>query len=281
LGAATLALPEERRRYLVARAARILPLYWLTLFVGLVINWATLNGRNLADLAGNLLFLQTAAGGGAAHWFVPFTQNGPLWSLSYEVFYYLALISIWPRLMIHPSHAQAAFLWTTIGLGIVGVVLNRYAFFCPLFSFLSLWWIWALGFVLADTAMRQRVLQTSVWLALLTVLGVALLGKFVVGSGTLTVWLTGVAVVPIFMSLQRFSALGWNLTPFAYAIKGLAYIGGGSYALYLLNVPVYQLAVRSAFDAWIAVPILIVVTAFLEPRLHRRLKHWLQGKLAS
>ena len=78
--------------YACRRAARIIPLYLIALGytygVGVAIGQASGNSYSLMTLAGNILFLQTPADSRGV-WFVPFGDNGPLWSISFEVFYYL------------------------------------------------------------------------------------------------------------------------------------------------------------------------------------------------
>ena len=81
--------------YLHRRIRRIVPLFYFSLawiaVLGAILGTSG-EERDFAwrTLAGNLLFLQTSS---SAHgnWFVPYGGNGPYWSLSYEMAYYLVL----------------------------------------------------------------------------------------------------------------------------------------------------------------------------------------------
>jgi peptidoglycan/LPS O-acetylase OafA/YrhL len=78
--------------YLYRRFKRILPLFVvalaLTALLGALGRHLDEPAFSLRTLVGNLLFLQTPAPLRGV-WFVPYGENGPLWSLSFEMFYYL------------------------------------------------------------------------------------------------------------------------------------------------------------------------------------------------
>jgi peptidoglycan/LPS O-acetylase OafA/YrhL len=79
--------------YLHRRLCRIVPLFYfsilLTAALGRIYGYAS-QDFGWPVLLGNLLFLQTSSSD-AGNWFPPFGRNGPYWSLSYEMFYYLVL----------------------------------------------------------------------------------------------------------------------------------------------------------------------------------------------
>ena len=74
----------EVLKYLRKRFRRIVPIAYLALLISFVFSPSKFSP---VELFGNLFFLQTPE-----HlnlWFAPFCGNGPLWSLSYEVWFYL------------------------------------------------------------------------------------------------------------------------------------------------------------------------------------------------
>jgi len=84
---------QDTNVYLYRRFRRILPLYWIaigfTCLIGMLNgNYWSNDSYSVVNLIGNLLFLQTSDKIGA-YWFSPYGLNGPLWSLSYELFFYL------------------------------------------------------------------------------------------------------------------------------------------------------------------------------------------------
>jgi len=79
--------------YLRKRALRLIPLYLIALLLG----WAAYRNVPPGTILANIFFLQNAALGRPA-----LPGNLPLWSLHYEVVYYLGFILVWafrPRLL--------------------------------------------------------------------------------------------------------------------------------------------------------------------------------------
>jgi peptidoglycan/LPS O-acetylase OafA/YrhL len=139
------------KNYLIKRCRRILPIYFIGLIMaflsGLIINRLSQdNSFSFINLAGNLLFLQTPIS--VVHWFSPYGNNGPLWSLSYEMFFYI-FFPIFSILLVKRS-IKTTYLITSLLLIITTIclVINRYLFFLPWFSFLSLFIIWYFGYIL-------------------------------------------------------------------------------------------------------------------------------------
>ena len=77
--------------YLIKRVKRIyIPLvfaYLLSIVVALLNQ--NIERFSLIELLGNILMLQDIEAGKPGNWFKPFMGNGPLWSLSYEWYFYM------------------------------------------------------------------------------------------------------------------------------------------------------------------------------------------------
>ena len=230
--------------YAWRRAIRILPLYWFalawTFAFGIMTSTTGLPSFSFQTLAGNLTFLQTSAHA-SGRWFVPYGQNGPLWSLSYEVFYYLLL----PALLVVSRWAQRrqpsadVMLIVSFVLSLIALALNWLSP-NPFTNFLSLWHVWMLGYYLADTWTNQSTpwlvpVSGVILIALFAALG--LLGQ---RSDTLESLRNGAIIASlgaatIFVQ-SRFS---FNLLSLAGVVLSKVFkrIGHGSYALYLLHYP--------------------------------------------
>jgi peptidoglycan/LPS O-acetylase OafA/YrhL len=77
-------------KYLRRRALRLLPAY----FAAVLLGWFAVRGPSFRDLVGNFFFLQNAAPGNPFH--IQLLNGNPnLWSLHYEVVYYLGFLLLW------------------------------------------------------------------------------------------------------------------------------------------------------------------------------------------
>ncbi len=277
---------QSARHYAARRAYRILPLYWFALLWTALIGWLTFG---LADqsfspqaLAGNLAFLQTsthAAGG----WFPPYGLNGPLWSLSYEVFYYailplaaVALTRVVGRRMIMP-----AFVIVSLAISLLAILVNRFAP-SPFSNFLAFWHIWVLGFVLADSWRSGGHFPYA-----LVSCGLIVLVEFVAstsgyGSDTLLEVRAGSVIAALaYLVLLAGTRLPKRLLARASKIfSSLFYrVGRGSYALYLLHYPLLlglssilgQYAATGVAAVGIAGTITLAFAAMVCPEIEVRL----------
>ncbi len=117
--------------YLLRRAVRLLPMYLLAIVFSYLVSpidsWQT--------VLGNIFFLQNLV--------VPIISgNGPLWSLNYEFFYYLAFLAIWrfrPKIM--------PIMISIIVIVICGMVFKGVP--SILVSYLTGWFFWLFGLWLA------------------------------------------------------------------------------------------------------------------------------------
>lgn len=236
--------------YARRRAQRILPLYWLALLWTALLGYIA--GRldqsfSLGNLLGNLLFLQTPAASSGS-WFVPYGENGPLWSLSFEVFYYLlipVIFAILPRLWISKPNVWIYVTAFACLASLASIGMRQIIPFPPL-SFLSLWLVWMLGFLISD---RYRSGQ-SMLVVLAFIVPVAgaqtFLGVLGYTSATINLLVDGTVIAAVvalgFASARRLPSLDGVLS--SQAVRGLVIVGHGSYALYLFHYPLLQLAAQ-------------------------------------
>jgi peptidoglycan/LPS O-acetylase OafA/YrhL len=258
--------PGELARYVERRLLRILPPYWFALALSFVLarlfaplpevawSWST--------LLGNLLFLQTAVGVSGA-WFLPYAGNGPLWSLSFEVFYYAAfalLVSAVagrrPRLVAVLVASAAALLWNAWWPW-------------PWTLFLASALIWYVGVELAELYLSDDALApwslVVVSAALLAASQLTAQARIFYGVWIASLlWLAGAALIRWRVRLVPLAA--WLERPLW---TPLARVGDLSYALYLLHVPVLRASVTEFGDGFAGLTIGIALSFALAQQTER------------
>lgn len=278
-------------RYLWHRARRILPMFWIALAWSF---WLTMRSvhpevdRSATALIGNLFFLQTSPAAQGA-WFAPFAGDGPLWSLSYEVWYYLMLPVVIAIMSYVPARIRSVSMgvFTSISIGVAAIGLNRIAP-NPFLLFATLSPVWVAGYVFALSLSQNRQARTSATIlgALLLISGLA----FFIRSDTLVAMQNGYAVastVVALVGLGRLRVIAATLKqPAARAGVGvLAYVGLGSYSIYILHYPLLIfLTERQTTLPWVCAAILalVVIAPGLESCLHRRLvRGWVRNTPAA
>lgn len=111
------------RTYVLRRAARIVPGYWVALTAGFVLSITLLEHRLTPELvlryASGLFFMSQW------HWrtFFPVEGNGPLWSISFEVTSYALLPLGFLWLFAIPQDRRSALVTRLAWLGIIAVTL--------------------------------------------------------------------------------------------------------------------------------------------------------------
>lgn len=127
------------RPYFIRRFRRIYPPFVLTLAVTYALH-SFAEGRLIRiepiHLIGNLLLQQDY--GKPGNWVGPFLSNSPLWSLSYEWFFYMAFFPIISLMRNRPTWR----VWAVAAISIIGVATyamlpNQISLFA---SYFVLWW---------------------------------------------------------------------------------------------------------------------------------------------
>jgi peptidoglycan/LPS O-acetylase OafA/YrhL len=251
---------HELARYARRRLLRILPPYWFALAVSYALaawfapvpavawSWST--------LLGNLLFVQTAVGVRGA-WVLPYAGNGPLWSLSFEVFYYA--VFAWLAWSIADLRLRLA----AVFMATASALLWNVWWPCPWSLFLASSLIWYVGVELAQLYLSGR--STVSWPVLLAC--AVLLTSTQRGPHAATfyglwiaslLWLSGTAVIALRSRLS--AGASWLDRPL---LAPLARVGDLSYALYLLHVPVLRAAAAALGDDPISLAIGVVISLLL------------------
>jgi peptidoglycan/LPS O-acetylase OafA/YrhL len=257
---------DDLVQYAWRRVFRIVPLYLiaiaLTFGVGAALGTTSDQAFSVETLLGNLAFLQTAAET-RGNWFVPYGNNAPLWSLSYEAFYYVIFpfaflleAKLPARVGTNRSLAglSATFMVSCLALLLYQAIPN------PIFSFLTLYGVWRLGVSMDDMRQKEapRIGLVFVLLVLVVLLTVADLLR---ESATLQVMASGAVLGLLWIVIQS-DAVSWvlRIKPIAMLIDCLAWIGGFSYALYLLHYPLIELVKNVLTDDTAGIVIAILAS---------------------
>src|ERR1700721_2423580 len=129
---------------------------------------------SIKNLLGNIFFLQCSKSY-KGNWFAPYGDNGPLWSLSFEMFFYFFFpVFIWAMLKILKvktlkEKTNRIVLCSTLLISLVCILINNKIFF-PYIAFAALFYFWFCGFFLADLYIEKRVLLNSNFLTVIILL---------------------------------------------------------------------------------------------------------------
>jgi peptidoglycan/LPS O-acetylase OafA/YrhL len=270
----TLASKAQISEYLQRRFWRLMPGYLIALaftsFCVILMPSSESKKLSLLELAGNLLFLQTSPNVGA-YWVAPFGGNGPLWSLSYEVFFYFSLPFLYFLNRTYCQRWNTSFKFVaTVLVAILCIGVNR-IFFTPWFAFMTSLPVWICGWLALERNPIDSKTSFFVWLGVVGLLGVVFETRL--HSTSLTTLCHGFTIASafyFFMKLKMFNRL-------SVCLKFLINIGHGSYLLYILHYPLLLLLRShdcSLQNACGVILLLIVICALMEPFLNRKTRQF-------
>lgn len=230
------------RGYYLRRLRRIYPPLLIAMVVSAAVAWwnGTLGQEfNLAEMVMNLLSLQDVGSLKPGVITEPFLGNSPLWSLSYEVFFYLAF----PLVMVARRESRALALTAVGGVSIAGYASFLLApnHFSLIASYLLVWWA---GAVVADLYKSDRLsfrhlLPVAAWLVGLC--GVAAFGVILFGRSDIGVF----PMLPLRHFLFTLICVALCGTVAARVLvraafpmaRPAAYVASISYGLYVFHYP--------------------------------------------
>lgn len=253
-------------RYLYRRFKRILPLFLaalvLTALLGL---WTGRTGEAAYapwTLFGNLAFLQSSSNTRGT-WFVPYGGNGPLWSLSYEMFYYLLFPAMLFALRRFGMASRAIMFAVAAGLSVLGLAAFVVAP-SPPFAFLGLFGVWYCGADLAEQHFDGA--QDKPWViaallggaiaavAALPWIPSATMQSWAVGAAIYGVWRAGLSMAPHRSAMQKTGIALWS---------PLARLGFISYAVYLFHYPMLTAAASIFGQSWFVLAVTVALALAL------------------
>ncbi|WP_138416451.1 acyltransferase family protein [Sinomonas gamaensis] len=235
---------SDARGYYLRRLRRIYPALMCALMISIII--AGLNGTIVRDfniwaLLGNIAALQDVSALKPGVVVDGFLGNSPLWSLSYEVFFYLMfplVITIYSRIGRGRTLAIIATA-SVIGYASYLVFPNHLSLVCAYFS---VWWGGAyLADIRGNSALSIRG-ALPVIAALLALSIAALLGVFVFGLGDPGVFpmlpLRHFVFASACIALCASPVGVWLVRAGAHGGSPAAFVASISYGLYVFHYPV-------------------------------------------
>jgi len=234
---------KDFAHFFYKRFRRIYPIYILALLLAyavICIKYGMVDPK-IPQLVGNLLMIQgyeTDPG-----WFtMEYMHNGPLWSLSYEWWFYMMFF---PLYVYVPVARQK---WVVFGLALIGIAGGEIApnILCRIMASFPIWWCgveFAREFLEHKTFTLRRQAGT---LAMFALTGVAygwVVYNWVHHGGKLDPieyplvkfrhYAVGIVLILLFFAWHKigFKGFAWTLGPFRI-------FAGMSYALYVLHFPI-------------------------------------------
>jgi peptidoglycan/LPS O-acetylase OafA/YrhL len=264
------------RGYYLRRLRRIYPLIVIAMIVSTVL-WAAglIDAKfSWSSLFGTLFSLQDIAFLKPGVITTPYLGNDPLWSLSYEVFFY----AVFPLVMIAWRRNQLATRHAVGAIAVLGYITYLAApnHFSLVVAYFLLWWVGAMTAksYLDGTLRISAVFPEAIWMSALIIVAVA--GVVFYGSrglGLFPILMVRHFVVAAGMALLLFTPLRGMMASLSLRVAGpAALIAGLSYGLYVLHAPL--LAQTGAARTWLFLPALVgtvVLAYFSDSFLARRL----------
>ena len=270
---------DSLNNYLFRRFNRIVPLYLIAIaaaiVTGAVLHQLHTPDFSLFNLFGNLLFLQISKSY-KGYWFSPYGDNGPLWSISFEMFYYLffpvfifCLKRIFRKKFLI-GRTKNYTLTIAFLLSVFSIIINK-AFFFPYIAFATLFYVWYGGFFLADLFLEKNLAINVFFASIASITFAALILHIIFPSASLEMLFIGSSISLIFYLLYvvrtRVSSKTRLFTDSAFNFIFYK-IGRGSYALYLLHYPLILLFLHYQIQSLLlvvsAMLVLTIICIFLE-----------------
>ena len=279
------------RLYLFKRARRIYPIFLLALLLSYVIA-SIAAGKLLSlseiwmSLAGNICMLQDHLGRSGS-WFAPFCENDPLWSLSYEWWFYMMYFPISSKV---PAFKQKYFV---LLLSCLGALTDTF-FPNPISHFLVLFPVWWFGVEMAREYLETKSITLRGQMPFLLLLLIPLCYYLIINiqwlaSGKKLSFITypfvdlryfisciGLFCIAIVWKKFNFFGYFWTLRPFLV-------IGSFSYALYVLHYPIILNLRIIPGNAWFYQDLILrVLLAFgISIFVERVMQSWLNRKTSN
>lgn len=270
---------EDINKYLYKRFKRILPTYILALvltyIIGIISNDTHLHDYSMKTLLGNLFFLQTSKNVGE-YWIEPFGLNGPLWSLSYEMFYYLAYPIFY--ILIKKLNTKINKInFYDLSLIIIAFasfssIFLRVLFFTPWFSFLSYFYVWFLGVYAASIYLcNNKYSFNKIALIVLVSIGYKIINYYLLHSTTVDnifsstlIFIFGIFLYKNIRILRKFGFK--KIESFFNLI--FKHVGLASYSLYIYHFPLLAFISKyynpNGFSLLLISLTIIVLSIYLE-----------------
>jgi peptidoglycan/LPS O-acetylase OafA/YrhL len=219
---------SEISSFFKKRFKRIAPIAYISMLISFILIEGDFSHYNLL---GNVLFLQTPAGTNL--WFSPFYGNGPLWSLSFEIWFYIFFPIIFTLIGLFTTKPSLLFALVVWPIAALSLVVNKWIP-NPWTFFLTLFPVWAVGWLVAQASLK-RLLINNLRICTTGGLGVVMLvvEHYFFPSATLYSWGSGLVI-----SLFLFFVVLVTNSGFLPTNRLLRWYGAGSFSMYAFHYPI-------------------------------------------
>jgi peptidoglycan/LPS O-acetylase OafA/YrhL len=285
--------PDSFRVYFLRRFRRIYPLFILALvftYLMACVREHQMAPPELKTAAGNLLMLQDITWVKAGAWVPTYGGNDPLWSLSYEWWFYMMFFPI----IYYLSFAPAKQRWLVFGISLLGslscVVHPSTAGLITGYFFV--WWS---GVELGrEYRMRNVVTWREQATNLLLLTSLAAVWSIPIFRAALDHQRLTLSYEPVLEFRHFFAAIlivlfaliafRWRMFGFERLLRPFCLIAPISYALYIFHQPVIALARHAAplhqalLYLGLLLPLCCVLELFLQPQINRMFDGLIKSK---
>lgn len=273
--------PKSFKNYFIRRFRRIYPLFICTLLLSYFfasLKAGYLISINIYDLIGNLVMLQDLSTGKPGVWFNTFLGNLPLWSLSYEWWFYMMFF---PLYSFFPNRFQK---FTVLGISITGY-LTYFTYPNQLSIILMYFIVWWSGVELAKEYCQKGKVTFSgqkLIIIILTLFCILLLFQVITYRGKLYFGIHPILELRHFSMALILIILGivWqNLSffSFQYTIGWFSIFAPISYGIYILHIPImisfniFQGINNSAIELILSLALTLLLAYLLEVKLQKNI----------
>ena len=262
-------------RYIIHRTRRIYPIFFLALGLSAIV--ATYRYGQLprwSDFIGNMLMMQDLPHRPGT-WFKPFAENWPLWSLSYEIFFYIIFI---PIVQLIPKKMQ---LVTASVISCSGAIASTW-FPNPWANFASFFIIWWAGVEMSREFIKEGLITYRNQFKLITALTPLTIWYALLASHEH--WQGGLSSYPIYEFRAFFgTSIALVLTPLATRLpinripmlNFFAWLGTISFALYVFHFPIVCLLPQFIDIRFVDISLKILLLFLLSWLAERKLQPFL------
>ena len=259
----------DRKQFIFRRLLRIYPLFLLSLLVAYAVNHTS--EFLITELLCNIAMLQDASNLKPGTICSPFAGNGPLWSLSYEIFFYLIFTILGPS-FLRLNYYKVLFLL------LLASTLYTIFNFGPLL-FIAYFGIWWSGYLLGE---ENEITYKQVMTKIMPLLLLPVIPFIVQASATdfpgfgrypvlqIRHMVTASAFVLLYCVILKLNFVRET----SNQVTKIAIFGSSiSYGVYILHKPILiDASINYTLPLWMLLPALIVISWIFDRRLYNQLK---------